>query len=216
MVSKKTLFATSGILAIFLVMCASQGAAAATGLPTYLSTKATIHGYSLVYYDNITVDNFENTAVNVTCWTTMWYRAANATVNSSIIGASLVNAGGRILDKAINLTGTDTNTQIAKAFLTIAGFNSTQIAGISTVWNVFFDMLQIMAQNSTGNNTFTVQQLTLPRADHALILSTPDRPFLRHILFATKGTYMLLAFDYNLQNWTVDWTNAGNVTAMGA
>jgi hypothetical protein len=216
MLSKKTLFATGGILAIFLVMCVSQGAAATSVLPTYLSAKATIHGYSLVYNDSITVDDFENTNVNVTCWTTMWYRPTNATVNSSIIGASLVDAGGRVLDKAINISGSDTNSKIARAFLTIAGFNSTQIAGISTVWDVFFGMLQVMSQNSTGNNTFTVQSLTLAKADHALLISTPDRPLLSHILFATKGTYMLLAFDYNLQNWTVDWTNAGNVTAMGA
>jgi len=212
MVSKKTLLATSGILAIFVLLCATQGAAAATNLPSYINTKTTIHGYQLVYYNNITVTDFDNIAgVNVTCWTTMWYRAANSTVNSSIIGASLVNAGGNILNKAINLTGTSTKTALAVAILTAAGLNSTTISGITNVWDLFVAILQQMSKNSS----FTVTQLNLPKATHSLLISV-NRTYLKHILFATKGAYMLLAFDYDLNNWTVDWTNSGNVTAMGS
>jgi len=217
MLSKKTLFATGGILAIFMLLSASQGAMAATGLPTYLSTKATIHGYSLVYYNNINVTDFDNIKdANVTCWTTMWYRAANSTVNSSIIGASLVNAGGRILSKPINVTGTDVDSVLVKDFMLGAGLNSTTISGITNVWDLFVAMLQRLSLNSTGINNFTVQTLSLAKADYSLLITTPNRPYLQHILFAAKGPYMLLAFAYDLNNWTVDWTNSGNVTAMGA
>jgi hypothetical protein len=208
MLSKKTLFATGGILAIFLLMCASQGAMAATGLPSYISSKTTIHGYSLVYYNETTVTNLDNIKdVNVTCWTTMWYRAANTTVTSSIIGASLVNAGGRIFNKAINLTGTNASTLLVHKILNNAGLSNATIAGISNVWDLFVAVLQEETKNSSTN----VTQITLAKADHALIIGV-NRTYLKHILFATKGPYMLMAFDYDLNQWAVNWSDTANVS----
>jgi hypothetical protein len=208
MTSNKTLLTASGILTVFVLLVAAQGAAAATSLPSYIHANTTIHGYKPVYYNSITVADFDNIKVNTTCWTTIWYRASNASVNASIIGASFVNAGGRILDKPLNLTGTNPKIAAARQVLTNAGLNSSTINSITTVWDLFVAWLQ---KDST-NSSFTITPLNLAKVDHALLIHV-NQTDLKHILFASKGPYMLLAFDYDINNWAVSWGDSANVTA---
>jgi hypothetical protein len=203
MVSKKTLLLTSGILGLFIMVAGIQGIVASpASLPSYLSTGTTIKGYKLVYYNNITVNNFENTKVNVTCWTTIWFK--NESNSARIIGASLVNEGGKILDKALNLTKTDTKTLAARTLLAAAGLTSAQMDSITNVWDLVIDLLLLK-----NGSSYVLTQPTISKADHAVLLNITGHPYFKHALFASKGAYMLLALDYAVENWSVaDWTNS--------
>lgn len=204
MVSKKTLLLTSGILGILIMVAGIQASVASpASLPSYLSTGTTINGYKLVYYNNITVNNFENTKVNVTCWTTIWFK--NESNSAKIIGASLVNEGGNILNKAINLTKTDTKTLFARSLLASAGLTDAQMNSITNVWDLVIDLLLLK-----NGSSYVLTQPTISKADHAVLLNITGRPYFKHALFASKGAYMLLALDYAIENWTAvsDWTNS--------
>jgi len=215
MIAKKLLI-VSGFMAVLLLAASIQGASAATNLPSYLTADQKIDNYSMVYNDTMTVYNIDSsnpsTSTNVTCYTSVWYRAGNATVNASIIGASMVDQGGNILNKAIDLTKTDYKTLIVVAALEAAGLNLTTIYSIKSVWDLMVALLQLF-EVSGGYN---VTDLNLANTDHALLIGITGIPILSSILFASKGDYMLLALDFDIAQWAVDWAVASNVTDHGA
>nr|MDO8110304.1 hypothetical protein [Candidatus Sigynarchaeota archaeon] len=151
MISKK-IVASSGILAMLLLLVGTQGiSAAAAGLPSYLRPNTTINGYQLVWYNNITVRVYENRVLNVTCWTTIWFKPANIT-NASIIAASLVNRGGNILNKPLDFTQNDSKTLNATAALhaLYPAMTNETINGITNVWDLMFAILAL--DNNTSYN----------------------------------------------------------------
>jgi len=207
MVSKKTLLVTSGILGILLMVAGLQACAATpTSLPSYISPGTTINGYKLEWYDNITVNDFENTNVNVTCWTTIWWN----NVTSRIIAASLVDKGGNILNKAVDLTKTDSKTLIARGVLGLAGLSNSTMNGIKTIWDVVIALL--MLKNGTD---YVLTQPDVPKADHAVLFTIMGHPYFKHALFVSKGADMLLALDYAIENWSsvTNWTDSALISA---
>lgn len=206
MISKKIL-ASSGILTIFLLLSGIQGSfAAAAALPTYLRPNQTINGYNLVWWNNITVRVYDNRILNVTCWTTIWFKPANQT-NASIIAASLVNRGGNILNKPLDFTATDNKTVNATNALRALYPTMTNetINSITNVWDLVIAIIAL--QNNTLGYNITLPSIA--SVDHAALFNFTGRPYFRHALFASKSAFMLLALDYDIGNWTIDdWTNS--------
>jgi len=205
MVSKKTLLLTSCILSLFLIGSGIQASMAATPapLPSYVSVGKVINGYKLEWYTNITANcSFDSVNVNVTCWTTIWVN--NDT--HKIIGASLVDKGGNILNKAIDLTKTDLKTQFARWVLNVTlGLSNATINGLKSVWDVMIALL-----TRWKGSAYNLSQPSIAKADHAALFTLNNRPYCKHVLFASKGSYMLLALDYDIANFTAvpDWSNS--------
>ncbi|MEX2682473.1 MAG: hypothetical protein Q6373_012800 [Candidatus Sigynarchaeota archaeon] len=204
--TKKTI-AVSAILAALFLVCAIRGSAAA--LPSWMPAQDKLAGYTLVWDNTISVQWYTDTTNgNVTCSSQVWLKNGTAgLVDANVIGASMIDKGGNVLSKAVDLSKNDIGTIAARGLLTSAGLNESQIDGIKDVWDIVVAVLRVHQ-----GSTYVLSEPEVPNVDHAVMLEFSAAADYKYVLFCTRQDHCMVVYSFNVSQ---DWINLLNATGTG-
>ncbi len=201
--TKKTIAVGAIIAALFLV-CAIRGASAAA--PTWMPSNTQLAGYTMVWDNTISVQWITDKDVNgnVTCSSQVWLKnGTSGMADANVIGASMIDKGGDVLNKGIDLSKNDIGTIAARAILSGAGLNQSQIDGIKNVWDICVEILRVH-QGSTYNLTEPV----VPNVDNAVMLEFAPSNNFTYVLFTTRQDHCMVVYSFDASQDWIDWLNA--------
>lgn len=207
--TRKTIAVSAIIAALFLVS-AIRGSAAA--LPSWMPAQDQLAGYKLVWDNTISVKWFVNQNVNgnVTCSSQVWLKnGTSGLVDANVIGASMIDKGGNVFAKPVDLSKNDLGTIAAKALLSGAGLNESQIASIQTVWDIVVEILRIHQ-----GTTYTLTEPAIPNVDHAVMLGFSAGTDFKYALFCTRQDHCMVVYSFNASQDWITWLNSMGTSSL--
>ncbi len=205
---KKTIAVSAIIVALFLVS-AIRGCAAVT--PAWMPSTTELAGYTLKWDNTISVAWYTDTSSgNTTCSSQVWLKNGTLGIaDANVIGASMINKGGDALAKAVDLSKNDIGTVAAKAILSGAGLNASQISSITNVWDIVVEVLR-----AHQGSSYTLTEPAVPNVDHAVMIQFPTSTDFQYVLFCTRQDHCIVVYSFNAsQNW-IDWLNATGTESL--
>ena len=200
--------AVSAIMAALFLVCAIRGSAAA--LPSWMPSEDELAGYTLVWDNTISVKWFTgtNSSGNVTCSSQVWLKnGTSGLTDANVLGASMIDKGGNVLSKGVDLSKNDIGTIAARALLSGAGLNQSQIDGIKDVWDICVEILRV-----NQGTTFILSEPSVPNVDHAVLLEFSAAGDYKYVLFCTRQDHCMVVYSFNASQ---DWINWLSTTGTG-
>ncbi|MBN2154373.1 MAG: hypothetical protein JW839_23155 [Candidatus Lokiarchaeota archaeon] len=200
---KKTV-AVCAIMAGLFLVCAIKGSAAA--LPSWMPAESELAGYTLVWDNTLSVQWFidEDSNGNVTCSSQVWLKnGTSGLVDANVIGASMIDKGGDVLSKGVDLSKGDIGTQAARGLLSAAGLNTTQIDAIRSVWDIVVEVLRV-----NQGSSYVLTEPSVPNVDNAVMLEFSAAGDYQYVLFCTRQDHCMVVYSFNASQDWIDWLNA--------
>lgn len=201
MILSKRVITVSSIIAGLLLLFAIRGSTAV--LPSWLPSNTQLAGYSQVWNNTVSVSWYTDRDVsgNVTCYTQVWLKnGSSGLVDANVIGASMIDKGGNILNIGIDLTQNTPGAILAKTLLADVGVNQTQMSNIKSVWQVIVAVL--VANQGT---TYVITQPTIANMDHVITLNFPSATDYKYVLFGTRKDHCLVLYSFNVSQDWITW-----------
>jgi hypothetical protein len=201
--TKKTIAVSAIIAALFLVS-GIRGCAAA--VPSWLPSSTQLAGYTMVWNNSISVQwiTDKDSNGNVTCSSQVWLKNGTSGIaNANVIGASMIDKGGDVLNKGVDLSKNDIGTIAAKVLLTGAGLNQSQIEGIRNVWDIVVEILRV-----NQGTSYNLTEPVVPNVDNAVMLEFAPSNNFTYVLFCTRQDHCMVVYSFNASQDWIDWLNA--------